>query len=95
MWIRVYPNWRMDFNSKNGGKRCFSCETKTSISFIPTRECVCGAQPWKRKRLFYKSVVVQINERTLILKMAERDVFRTKPKHEYQLSQYGECIYDA
>ena len=37
MWIRVYPNWKMNFNSKNGRKRSFSYETKASISIIPTR----------------------------------------------------------
>ena len=28
MWIHVYPNWKMNFNSKNGNKRSFSYETK-------------------------------------------------------------------
>ena len=37
MWICVYPNWKMNFNSKNGGKRSFSYETKASISFIPMK----------------------------------------------------------
>ena len=37
MWICVYPNWKMNFNSKNGRKRSFSYETKDSISFIRTR----------------------------------------------------------
>ena len=43
MQIRVYPNWRTNFNSKNGRKRSFSYETKPSISFIPMRGCVYGA----------------------------------------------------
>ena len=35
MWIEVYPNWNMNFNSKIGNKRSFSYETKSSISLIP------------------------------------------------------------
>ena len=27
--------------------------------------------------------------------MAERDVFLMKPKHQYHLSQWGECVYGA
>ena len=37
MWIRIYPNWKTIFNSKNGRKRSSSYETKASISFIPLR----------------------------------------------------------
>ena len=35
MWLHVYPNWKTNFNSNNGGKRSFSYEIKASISFIP------------------------------------------------------------
>ena len=27
--------------------------------------------------------------------MIEKDVFLMKPKHQYHLSQWGECVYDA
>ena len=37
VWIHVYLNWKMTFNSKNGRKRDFSYETKASKSFIPMR----------------------------------------------------------
>ena len=37
MWIYVYRNWKMNFNSKIGNKRTFSYETKASISLIPMR----------------------------------------------------------
>ena len=37
IWIHVYVDWKINFNSKNGRKRCFSYETKASISFIPLR----------------------------------------------------------
>ena len=31
MWIDVYPNWNMNFNSKIGNKRSFYYEAKASI----------------------------------------------------------------
>ena len=34
MWIRVYQNWKTNFNFKNGRNSSFSYETKASISFI-------------------------------------------------------------
>ena len=37
MWIHVYPNWKTNFDSKNGRKRCFTFESKASKSFITTR----------------------------------------------------------
>ena len=44
MWIHVYPNYKMIFNSKYGKKRSFSYETKASIS--QRGECVYGAYYW-------------------------------------------------
>ena len=38
---------------------------------------------------------VKFNGQTLILKMIEKEVFLLKPKHQYHLSQCGECIYGA
>ena len=32
---------------------------------------------------------------TSILKMAIREVYLTKPKHQYPLSEGGKCVYDA
>ena len=37
MWIRIYPNWKMNFNCNKCGIRSFSYETKASILFIPMR----------------------------------------------------------
>ena len=39
--------------------------------------------------------VYPIETWTLFLKMVERDVFLMKPKHQYRLSQWGECVYGA
>ena len=71
MWIYIYPNWKTNFDSKNGRKRSYSYEYKVSISLSQEEECVYGAQSWKELRLLYKSVIAQIDRRILILKMVE------------------------
>ena len=73
----------MIFNSKNRGKRCFSIEAKVSISFILMRGMCLWCLIIKEKRLLCESAFVQIEERTLILKMEEREVFHMKPKHQF------------
>ena len=60
MQIRVYLNWKTNFNSKNSRKRGFSYEAKASISFITVRGIVYGAQSWKEGRFIYESVFVLI-----------------------------------
>ena len=49
MWIHVYPNWKMNFDSKIGRKRSFSYETKASKSCIPTKRMRLWCQIMKRK----------------------------------------------
>ena len=49
IWIHVYRNWKMNFNSKIGNKRSFSYETKASIPLIPTRR-MCLWCPIKKKK---------------------------------------------
>ena len=49
MWIHVCPNWKTNFNSKNGNKRSFSNETKASTSFIPTRRMCLWCPIMKKK----------------------------------------------
>ena len=85
----------MYFYSKNGNKKSFSYETKASISLILTRRMCLWHPSRKERRLFYKSMFVQIDRRTLILKMVRGDVFLKKPKRQSHLSQRGECVYDA
>ena len=46
-------------------------------------------------RLLCESMFVPTEKQTLILKMVERDVFLMKSKHQYLLSQLGECVYGA
>ena len=49
-------------------------------------ECVYGAQSLKERRLLMESVFIPIEKWTIILKMAKREVFLMKPKHQYHLS---------
>ena len=51
MWIHVYPNWNMNFNSKIGKKKCFYYETKASISLIPRRRMRLWCPIRKRKEI--------------------------------------------
>ena len=51
MWIHVYPNWKINFDSKNGRKTSFSCETKASKSFTPTRRMWLWCPIMKRKEI--------------------------------------------
>ena len=73
----------MNFNSKYGSKRIFSCESKASIHLSQWGEWICGAQPLKEKRLLCESVFILIERRTLIQKMVEREVFLMKPRHQF------------
>ena len=70
-------------------------KTKHQYRLSQRGKCVYGAQSWKEKRLFCKSMVVQIDRGTLILKMVEREVFPMEPKDQYHLSQWGEFAYGA
>ena len=58
-------------------------------------ECVYDSQSWKERRLLCESTFIPIERWTSILKMAIREVFLMKPKHQYHLSQWGERVYDA
>ena len=51
MWINVYPNWEMNFNSKNGSKGSFSYESKASISLILMRRMCLWCPIMKRKEI--------------------------------------------
>ena len=93
MWIRVYPNRKMNFNSKNGLKRSFSYEIKASFYLSQWGEWICGTWLLKERRLLCKSVIIAIQRWTLILTMVEREVFLMWPKHQYLLSQWGEMYW--
>ena len=80
---------------KNGGKWNFSYKTKESIHLSQKEEWICGTRSLKERRLLCESMFIPIERWTSILKMATREVFLMKPKHQYHLSQRGERVYDA
>ena len=83
MWIHVYPNWKTNFNCKNGRKRSFSYETKALINLSQRGEWIGGAQSLKEKRFLCESAFFPIQPCTLILQMVEREVFLMKPMHQF------------
>ena len=60
---------------------------KASIHLYQWVEWICGAQSIKKKRLLYESVIIPTERQTLIPNLVEREVFLSKPKHQYHLSQ--------
>ena len=80
-WIRVYPNWETNFNSKNGTKRSFPYETKALIHLSQWVEWNYGAESLKEWGLLYEFGFFPIKKWTLILKKAQREVFLMEQKH--------------
>ena len=83
VWIQVYRNWKMKFNSKNSRRRGCFMKPKHQYHLSQWGECAYDAQSWNERRLLCESVSTQINWHTLILKRAERDGFLVKPKQQY------------
>ena len=73
----------MNFKSKIGTKKSFSYETKASIHLSQWVEWICGAQWLKEGGLLCEFMIIPIEKRTLILKMAQREIFLMKPKHQF------------
>ena len=73
----------MKFNSKNNRKRCFSYETKASISFIPMRR-ISSWCPIMKKKEIIMWICVRPNWHMNFdsKKMFERKAFLIKPKHQ-------------
>ena len=55
---------RWNFNSKNGGKRDFSYETKALIYLSQQREWINGAQSLNERRLLFESMFVLVEKQT-------------------------------
>ena len=71
MWIRVYPNWKTNFKSKNGTNRSFTYEARASIQLLQWVEWICGAQSLKERRLLWEFIFIPVEKWSLILKMAQ------------------------
>ena len=95
MWINVYPNWKMNFDSKNGRKGGFSYETKASKSFITIRRLYLQFPIRKRKEIIMWIRVCPNRWMDINFKNSRKRSFSYETKHEYLLSQWGECVYDA
>ena len=83
MWIRVYPNWKMNFNSKNGTKISFCYETKASIHLSQSVEWIYCAQSSIERKLLYEFMFIPIEKRASILKIAQREASLMKPTHQF------------
>ena len=86
LWIHVYPNWKMNFNSKNGSHRSFSYEAKAPISFIPMRRMCLWCLIMRRKEIIMQILFIPLERRASILKMVKKEVFLMNPKRQYYLS---------
>ena len=82
MWIHVYPNWNMNFNSKISNKGSFYCKTKASISLIPIRKMCLWFPIMERKEIICESMFIPIERCTSILKLVITEVFLMRPKHQ-------------
>ena len=92
MFIPI-DRWTLILN--NGRMWSFFYETKALIHLSQWGEWIYGTQLLKQRRLLCECMFIPTEKWTLIPKMGERDVSLLKPKHEYHLSQRGECVYDA
>ena len=61
-------------------------------SFIPLMRINLWCLIIKRKEILRESTFIQIEKWTLILQIVEGDVFPLRPKLQYHLSQWGECV---
>ena len=84
----------MKFDSKNSRKRSFLTKLKHQ-NHLSQVECVYSAQSQKERSLSCESMFIQIERRTWILKMVEKQVFPMKLKHRNRLSQWEECDYGS
>ena len=95
MWIKVYRNWKMNIDSKNGRKWSFSYETNASKSFIPTGRMPLWCPIMKRMEIIMWINVYLNWKMNFDSKNGRKWCFLLKPKHQNRLSQQVECDYGA
>ena len=74
-------NWTL--NPEMIEREVFPMKPRHQYHLSQRGEWICGAQSLKERRLLRESMFIQIERQTLILKMIAREVFLTKPKHQY------------
>ena len=83
MWIHVYPIEKQTLIQKMVERDVFLMKPKHECHLSQWGECVYDAQSQKEKRLLCETIFVEIGQRTVILKMVEKEVFLVKPKHKF------------
>ena len=76
-------------------REVFRMNPKHQYHLSQRGERVYDAQSWNEMRLLYESTFILIEKRTLILKLATREVSLMNPKNQYRQSHRGECVSDA
>ena len=92
--IFIPTEWRT-LIPKMGARKVFLMKPKHHNHLSQQGECEYGVQSWKERRLFYESMFIPIERWTWTLKMVKIEVSLSKRKHQYHLSQWGECVYGA
>ena len=95
MWIHVYLNWKMNFNSKNERKISFSYESKASMSFIPIRRMCLWCLILKIMEIITWICVCLNRCMNINSKNSRIEVLLMNLKHQYHLPQWEECVYGA
>ena len=95
IWMRVYPNWKMNFTSKNSRKRCFSFKTKASVSFtLMWKMCLwCLIMKWNE---IFMWICVYLHWKTNFnSKNSDKRCISYETKASIHLSQCREWICGA
>ena len=78
MFVQIY---RRMLILKSIERLVFLMKPKLQYYLSQRGEWIYGIQSWNERILLCESMIVQIDKRTLILKIMERVVFLMKPKH--------------
>ena len=92
-WTHFYPNWKSNFNYKNGRKRCISCETKPSISFIPMRKMCLWCLIMKKKNIITWIYFYPNWQTNFYSKNGGKWSFSYETKVSIHLSQWAEWAF--
>ena len=91
MWICVYFNWHMNFDSKKWLKEKLFLWNQSINVIYPIEENEFMV-PNNEK---HEPMFILINRWTLILKIVGRELLLMKPQQQYRLSQWEKCVYGA
>ena len=90
--IQVCLILQMTVNYKeNGGKKSFSCKSKALVSCIPMRRTWLQCPKIEKMEIIMSIQGWFISRRNINYKEnGRKKVFLANPKHQHQVSQYGE-----